>query len=148
MECEFTVEQKKGAIWADYCRSSQQTAVDSGREWWELPRYSDQEVVEVEGLSVSQSGGFMRLTGPCGPAYKQDPEDAMEQAAILAATELNKCYKALSEESIFSPQILQESSRKFASQYVALHDFADAEGVDRWRLKPKLHMFLHLCSEK
>ena len=42
---------------------------------------------------------------------------------------------------------LKEHSIKFALQYVGLHDVLNP-GDDRlFRIKPKLHFFLHLCSD-
>ena len=71
------------------------------------------------------------------------PEEA---AAKQAMYHLHQCYQALTRESIFAADVLREHSTKFALQYVALERFATAE-TKRWRIKPKLHLFLHLCSD-
>ena len=73
------------------------------------------------------------------------PLDPLENAARVGIYHLDQCYQALSASSIFSPDILVEHSTKFALQYVAL-ETAHA-GTRNWRIKPKLHMFLELCSE-
>ena len=66
-------------------------------------------------------------------------------AALVAARHLNQCYMALSSESFFAADVLKESSVKFAVQLVALTDWFGADSG--WTLKPKLHLFLELCSE-
>ena len=71
--------------------------------------------------------------------------DPVEAAAKCAALHLNECYKCLSEDAIFYHTSLTEHSTAFALQAVAL---AQAHaGTRLWRIKPKLHHFLELCSE-
>ena len=36
---------------------------------------------------------------------------------------------------------------KFAIRYVGLHDFCNHVDDLSWRIKPKLHLFLHICSD-
>ena len=69
-----------------------------------------------------------------------------EQAALAAAYHLNECYRALSSTRIFYHDILETNSRKFAMQLVAL-EAAHADATNIWKVKPKLHLFLELCSE-
>ena len=71
--------------------------------------------------------------------------DATEQAIKVGTLHLWRCYEALSSKSIFSKDILLESSVKFALQYVALSTID--ENTSDWRVKPKLHMFLEVCSD-
>ena len=42
---------------------------------------------------------------------------------------------------------MKEHSTKFALLYVGLHENMNPTNAKLWRLKPKLHQFLHLCSE-
>ena len=71
--------------------------------------------------------------------------DATEHAAILAIESLHECYKALSHESIFYRDVLRTEATKFAINYTALDDaFADPKV---WKTKPKMHIFVELCSE-
>ena len=71
--------------------------------------------------------------------------DPVEAAARCAAHHLNECYKALSDDAIFFHTSLTEHSTAFALQAVAL---AEAHaGTLLWRIKPKLHQWLELCSE-
>lgn len=68
-----------------------------------------------------------------------------EEAALIGMRHLANCYAALSHEAIFYADNLRENSCKFALQYCALELFDD--DPKSWRVKPKLHMFLELCSE-
>jgi hypothetical protein len=72
----------------------------------------------------------------------EDPEEA---AAKEAAGHLASCYQALSASSIFWEEALAAASRKFALLLVALE--AHRGHPWRWRVKPKLHLWLELCSE-
>jgi hypothetical protein len=75
-----------------------------------------------------------------------DMSNPVEEAIHKAAFHLNEVYTSLSNE-LHEPQAMKEHSIKFASQYVALHDHLNG-GDDRlWKIKPKLHFFLHLCSD-
>jgi len=68
----------------------------------------------------------------------------IEEACKVGIASLNQCYMALSSDSIFWRDILDEHSRRFAAQYVALE--AATTHNKRWVVKPKLHLFLELCS--
>ena len=70
--------------------------------------------------------------------------DPMEQAAKIAAGHLLKCYETLSHTSIFHTAVLQEHSTMFAIQYKGLSE--NSRGMD-WKVKPKMHLWLELCSE-
>ena len=73
--------------------------------------------------------------------------DVTEQAIKVGTLHLWRCYEALSSKSIFAQDILLENSVKFALQYVALSTCATAENPLDWKVKPKLHMFLEVCSD-
>lgn len=72
--------------------------------------------------------------------------DAVESTAKLAVMHLDQCYKALSRSSIFAADVLQEHSVKFGLLYVALE--RAHEGTRDFKVKPKLHLFQELCSER
>ena len=72
-----------------------------------------------------------------------DAGSPAEEAASVGMKHLHTCYQCLSEEVIFSKELLTDSSFKFAQQYVALED----RNGRAWRVKPKLHLFLELCIE-
>ena len=71
--------------------------------------------------------------------------DPVENAARVGVYHLGQCYQALRHSSFFASDILREHSTKFALQYVSLE--AAHAGTRQWRIKPKLHLFLELCSE-
>ena len=68
---------------------------------------------------------------------------AMSQAAF----HLNEVYSALSADHPDPCASMKEHGIKFALQYVALHDHCHAADGKAWRLKPKLHLFLHITSD-
>ena len=74
-----------------------------------------------------------------------DASDGMESTARHAMNHLSQCYVSLSDSSIFFADALREHSTKFALLYCALETTATNDWS--WRVKPKLHMFLELCSE-
>ena len=68
-----------------------------------------------------------------------------EAAIKLAAKHLAHCYQALAQSSApCRDEALYHSSQAFALQFHALHLVGD--GVS-WRSKPKMHLFLELCSQ-
>ncbi len=75
-----------------------------------------------------------------------DPSDMLEQAMKVAAYHLDKVYDNLSVAT-FDPVALKADSIKFALQYVGLHDHFNACDDRLFKIKPKMHFFLHLCSD-
>ena len=71
--------------------------------------------------------------------------DEQELAASVAMTHLAKCYDALSAGHGDSLAALKLHSRLFAAQLVALEGVFGDNGS--WRIKPKLHQFLEICSD-
>ena len=69
----------------------------------------------------------------------------VEEAAFQGMRRLSECYKALSHDSVFASDVLRRNATEFGLQYCALEAFSG--GTKVWRVKPKLHMFLELCSE-
>ncbi len=72
-----------------------------------------------------------------------DPADPESSACIAAAQHLLDCYNCLSER-VFNKDKLGTSCRKFLLIYASLEALA---GPSRWRFKPKMHMWQHLCEE-
>ena len=72
-------------------------------------------------------------------------DSPLEAAAKVAAYHLYQCYQCLSDASVFRDDVFRESSKAFASQYKALY-LLKGDGIS-WRVKPKMHLFLELCSE-
>ena len=70
------------------------------------------------------------------------------QDAIYHATyHLNEVYKALSHDADNASELMKEHGVKFGLQYVALHDHLHPLDDRLFRLKPKLHFFIHLCCD-
>lgn len=81
-------------------------------------------------------------------APRLSPEEPIELAMRAAATQLQACYAALSASAVAPHASLALASRRFAAQYVALERaMLDRGDAVSWRVKPKLHMFLELCSD-
>ena len=76
---------------------------------------------------------------------KLDPANPQEQAMQAAAAALNNCYKCLSSSSPFNSEYLKDQSILFSQQCVALE--MHSPNYRDWHIKPKLHMWLELCSE-
>ena len=76
-----------------------------------------------------------------------DLSNPVEEAIYKAAYSLNLVYGALSSRCPDAKTDMKEHSIKFATQYVALHDHLNGDDDRLWRIKPKLHFFLHLCSD-
>ena len=68
----------------------------------------------------------------------------LEAAAKTAAYHLHMVYQSLSVESVFREEVLSNSSKSFALQFAALRDVNDDP---KWRVKPKMHLFLEMCSQ-
>ena len=69
-----------------------------------------------------------------------------QKTVCSLVTHLAACYAALSP---FDPDTLASSSKKVAALYISLEQEALAKDPDdtrTWRIKPKLHLFQHLCE--
>ena len=75
-----------------------------------------------------------------------DTRKLEEEAMMVASYHLDKVYDNLSAAT-HDPLVLKADSIKFASQYVALHDFFNPVDGKLFVIKPKMHFFLHLCSD-
>lgn len=69
----------------------------------------------------------------------------LEEAAKTGMYHLDQCYRALSHDSIFAADVLKEHSTKFALIFCSLEEYT-GDDPKAWRIKPKLHLFLHLCA--
>jgi hypothetical protein len=76
-----------------------------------------------------------------------DRNDPVEDAIYMGAYHLNEVYGALSSSCPDAANMLKEHGTKFALHYVALHDHLNPDNSKAFRLKPKLHLFLHLCID-
>ena len=75
------------------------------------------------------------------------PKVPEESAMISASKHLLNCYRALSDANkAFGHDAMYNSSKSFAQQYLAL--FVHFGQRVEWRVMPKMHMFLELCSQR
>ena len=70
-----------------------------------------------------------------------------EAALRQAAFHLHEVYNALSASHPDPCAHMRLHGTRFAIQYVGLHDFCNPEDDYSFRIKPKLHLFLHICSD-
>ena len=71
-----------------------------------------------------------------------------KQAALRhAAFHLNEVYGALSADHPSPCATMREHGKRFAILYVALHEHCNPTDDKAFRIKPKLHLFLHITSD-
>ena len=75
------------------------------------------------------------------------PADPVHDALIQAAHHLHETYRALSSTMANPCEHMKEHGLKFALQYVALHDHLNPGNPKAFRIKPKLHLFMHVTSD-
>ena len=93
------------------------------------------------------SAAQVRALVPCAKELAQRflGNTATDEAAKVAATHLHECYQALSHDAPAGwEEQLARNSRLFAAQLVALE--AATPGAKFWLVRPKLHLFLEICS--
>ena len=73
--------------------------------------------------------------------------DAVELALKLCCRALHQCYLSLDERSFLHADVAHAQSIIFASNWVALHRYWHDSDKNAFKLKPKLHLFLHICSD-
>ena len=77
-----------------------------------------------------------------------DPQgDPKHNALYHAAYHLHMTYEALSEGHPEPQNSMREHGIKFATQYVALHDLLNGQNEKSFKIKPKLHLFMHITSD-
>ena len=131
--------------------------------WLLIQEYYEDENVQdrLDTLQVSmvESGDGMKLR--CSAAKCRalvpfllritdelcDTANPIEAEIYGACFHLNKVYGCLSNNSPWSQEEFKQSSIEFATRYVSLHDRFNEENPKLWRIKPKMHFFLHLCSD-
>ena len=96
--------------------------------------------------SAAQCRALVPFAAELAAAHCEDGVP-LEQAMKTAAQELHQCYMALSSAAGRADALVVHS-RRFAAQYVAIETVMQRRGDHvSWRIKPKLHMFLELCSD-
>ena len=73
--------------------------------------------------------------------------DPNHVALRICCQSLHECYMCLDERSFAHADVAKAESIKFALQWVALHRVWFPLDEKSFKLKPKLHLFLHICSD-
>ena len=76
-----------------------------------------------------------------------DLQDPKHSAMYHAAYHLHEVYEALSESHPDPQNSMREHGVRFASLYVALHDLLNGQDEKSFKIKPKLHLFMHITSD-
>ena len=107
-------------------------------------------VEKKDGYKLRCSAAQCRALVPCGARLANelcDLSDPVEEAIYFAAFHLKEVYKTLSSDCQETYTKKSEHGIKFALQYVAVHDMLNPGDYKAWKIKPKLHLFLHVCAE-
>ena len=99
-------------------------------------------------IELSGSGAQIRALVPYALQLVnrwEPPLDAELFLARAATRRLHRCYTFLSADAEAAPGAanLQDSAVAFHTTVRSLHDI----NSKRWQLRPKLHLFMELCSE-
>jgi hypothetical protein len=102
-----------------------------------------------KGFKLRASAAVTRALVPFGVALASEllGESPQHKAMKSAAIHLNNVYASLHNDSFFFADLAREESVKFALLYVALHDYLHDIDDRAFRIKPKLHLFLHITSD-
>ena len=74
--------------------------------------------------------------------------DPVEHALKICCRSLHQCYLCLDERSFLYADVATAQSTIFALQWVALHRFWNPIDDQAFKVKPKLHLWLHICSDR
>ena len=105
---------------------------------------------QTKGFKLRTSAARVRAIIPWVHEASQmlfSPLDPVQGAARAASECLFKVYETLRESSFNHVSVACDQSTRFALLYLALHDHLNPDNNRAFRLKPKMHMFLHMCSD-
>ena len=74
--------------------------------------------------------------------------DPVEHALKHCCRSMHQCYLSLDNGSFFYSDVATNESTTFALHWVALHRYWQPIDEHAFKIKPKLHLFLHICSDK
>ena len=106
-------------------------------------------VEKRQGMKLRASGAECRALVPFVLRLARelfDRTDPVENAMYWASFHLCRVYGALSASTPNAQAEMRDAGIQFATQYVALHDHLNDEDDRLWRIKPKMHWFMHLCD--
>ena len=105
---------------------------------------------QTTGYKLRSSAAVVRAIIPWVHEVCQmllSPLDPIQGAARAASECLLKVYETLRESGFDQDSIASDQSTRFALLHLALHDRLHPENDRAFRLKPKMHMWLHMCSD-
>ena len=105
---------------------------------------------QTKGFKLRTSAARVRAIIPWVHEASQillSPLDPVQGAARAASECLFKLYETLRESSFNHVSVACDQSTRFALLYLALHDHLNPDNNRAFRLKPKMHMCLHMCSD-
>ena len=138
------IDERHAALWAKIQRWYETEGIENRLQ--NLTRGMIQSTGKAPKLR--SNAGCCRALVPFGRAAAEELLNAtcpVESQMIAAARDLEVCYQSLAEGSIFFADLLREHSMRFAQSYNALNESTYNPKI--WRIKPKMHMWLELCSE-
>ena len=98
---------------------------------------------KLRGCNAASCRSLIAFGSQAAQRHLDDGKPA-EAAAKAAAHHLHMVYQSLSESVVFRQEVMEASSKAFALHYAALRD-TSADPL--WRVKPKMHLFLEMCSQ-
>lgn len=101
------------------------------------------EAPKLRGCNAASCRSLI-LFGDLAAKRHLDDGVPQEAAAKQAAHHLLMVYQSLSHSATFRQEVMEDSSKAFALQYAGLRDTSE-DPV--WRVKPKMHLFLEMCSQ-
>ena len=126
-------------------------------QWYDSNQVQDRLNVLLPALFVQRNRGFKLRAGAAKVRalvpwvclvcnHLLSPEDPVQGTVRAAATCLGRVYEVLREDA-FDECVARQESTRFALLFLALRDRRHGDDDRAWRLKPKLHLFLHICSD-
>jgi hypothetical protein len=123
--------------------------------WYAARRVQD-KLTNLVPTMISKRGASAKLRGSAAQVRALVPfareraatllgAEPMDEAAKVAAEQLGRCYDCLSADAPNRGISLEAAARAFALQLVALERASTSPW--RWRVKPKVHLFLELAME-
>ena len=141
-----TIDERVGEIWKEWQEYYEDRKIEDrikdlhGKDF----RGTKNDPPKMKG-SAAQIRNLIQFGKEMANKYLDD-EVPQEDAAKVAVHHLKNCYQALAESSeACRSEAFQESAKACAWQYYALWMFF-GQGRD-WRPKPKMHLWLELCSQ-
>jgi hypothetical protein len=139
-----TKDARCGALWAEINQYYETHDVKDRFKNFAFKniRTETTDAPKLRGCNAASCRALIRFGHEAAQRHLSDA-DPREQAAKAAAYHLFMVYESLSDRVIFRKEVMEASSKAFALQFEALRDCSEDP---LWRIKPKMHLFLEMCS--